>query len=63
MGLLHNLTCRRCVGQAFVRSAVAIPLAAAFSRLARAQQDATAGVAGEPMSARSHLLDTAAGAP
>ena len=62
MGLLHNLTCRRCVGQAFVRSAVAVPLAAAFGRFARAQQNATAGVAGEPMSARSHLLDTAADA-
>ena len=62
MGLLHTLTCRRCVGQAFVRSAVAVPLAAAFSRFARAQPDATAKVPGEPMSARSHLLDTAADA-
>lgn len=62
MGLLHNLTCRRCVGQAFVRTAVAVPLAAAFGRFARAQQNAAGGAAGEPMSARSHLLDTAADA-
>ena len=62
MGLLHNLTCRRCVGQALVRSAVAVPLAAALGRFARAQPNAATGVAGEPMSARSHVLDTAADA-
>ncbi len=61
MSVLHNLTCRRCFGQALARSAVALPLAAAMSRMARAQQPAQSAPQ-SPVSTRSHMLDTAADA-
>lgn len=61
MGLLHNLSCRRCFGQAMVRSAIAVPLVAAFSR-ARAGEKHEAPVPGAPVSAHSQVLDLSADA-
>ncbi len=60
MGLLHDLTCRRCFGRSLVATAVAAPLATLLGRRAVAQDPAP--VPGAPMSARSHVLDTAADA-
>ena len=62
MGLLHDMTCRRCFSRSLLASAVAAPLAAVLGRKAAAGQKAEAPVPGAPMSARSHLLDTAADA-
>lgn len=59
MGLLHSLTCRRCFGRNVLRSAVAVPMAAVASRVARADDKP---VPGTPVSPRSHVLDTAADA-
>ena len=60
MGLLHNLTCRRCVGRALIRSAVSVPLAAAFSKAASAGQKQEAAVPGAPVTAHSRMLDMSA---
>ena len=60
MGLLHDLTCRRCFGQSLVRSAVAVPLVAAFSRVARGGEKPEAPVPGAPVTAHSRMLDLSA---
>ncbi len=62
MGLLHDMTCRRCFSRSLLASAVAAPLAAVLGRKAAAGEKPEAPVPGGPMSARSHLLDTAADA-
>jgi len=62
MGLLHSLTCRRCFSRSLVASAVAAPVAAVLSRKAAAQEKTEVPVPGAPLSARSHVLDTAADA-
>ncbi len=61
MGFLHNVTCRRCFSRTLAASAVAAPVAALLGRKALAE-DRGAKVPGGPMSARSHMLDTAADA-
>ena len=61
MGLLHNLTCRRCFGRSLMASAVAAPVATLLGRRALAQGTADAPP-GHPLSTRSHVLDTAADA-
>ncbi len=61
MGLLHNMTCRRCFSRSLVASAVAAPVAALLGRKALAQK-VEAPVPGGPLSGRSHMLDTAASA-
>ncbi len=60
MSLLHNLSCRRCFGRGLVATAMATPLAALFGRGAGAGDKPEAPVPGAPVSARSHVLDTAA---
>jgi hypothetical protein len=62
MGLLHTVTCRRCFGRSLMASAVAAPIATLLGRKALAAETADAPVPGSPLSARSHLLDTAADA-
>ena len=62
MSLLHTMTCRRCFSGSLAASAVAAPIAALFGRNAWAQQKAETPPPGAPLSARSHLLDTAADA-
>ncbi len=59
MSLLHQLTCRRCFSRSLVATAVAAPIATILGRTALAQQKKEAPVPGAPMSARSHVLDTA----
>ncbi len=61
MGLLHTMTCRRCLGRSLVASAVAAPVAALFGRAAAAEKPEVP-VPGAPLSTRSHVLDTAADA-
>ena len=61
MSLLHNLTCRRCFSRSLVASAIAAPMAAILGRKAFAQKTEDP-VPGAPLSARSHMLDTAADA-
>jgi hypothetical protein len=58
MSLLHRLTCRRCFSRSLLASAVAAPVSALFGRRALAEDR----VPGEPLSARSHVLDTGAAA-
>lgn len=61
MSLLHNLTCRRCFGGVLAAGAVTAPLAALFgSRASRAQ--AQPRPPGDPLSARSRVLDSGADA-
>ena len=62
MSLMHNLHCRRCFGRGLMAAAVAAPVAALFGRGARAGDKREAPVPGAPVSARSHVLDTAADA-
>ena len=62
MGLLHNMTCRRCFSRYLAASAVAAPVATLLGRNAVAQDQANPPVPGSPLSARSHMLDTAADA-
>ena len=62
MGLLHDMTCRRCFGRSLFASAVAAPFATLLGRKAFAEEKTEAPVPGAPVSARSHLLDTAADA-
>jgi len=57
---LHSLTCRRCIGRAAAMVAVSVPIAAVAARLARARD--TTPVPGAPVTAHSHVLDTAADA-
>ncbi len=57
MSLMHDLTCRRCIGR-FLAAAVVAPLAS-IGRSARAQRTEVP-VPGSPVSGRSHLLDSAA---
>ena len=61
MSLMHNLTCRRCFSRNLVATAVAAPLAAIFGKPALAQKKEVP-VPGAPVSAKSHMLDTAADA-
>ena len=62
MGLLHNLTCRRCFSRSLAANAVAAPVTALLGRKALAEDRADTAVPGNPLSARSHVLDTAADA-
>jgi len=63
MSLLHSLTCRRCFTGSLMATGVAAPLAALFgSRAARAQGQQERPVPGDPLSMRSHVLDTGADA-
>lgn len=62
MSLLHQLTCRRCFGRSLVATAVAAPVATLLGRTAFAQAPKDTPVPGAPMSARSHVLATAADA-
>jgi len=62
MGLLHAMTCRRCFSRSLVASAVAAPVTMLLGRRAFAEEKAETPVPGSPMSARSHMLDTAADA-
>jgi len=62
MSILHNLSCRRCFGHALAATAIAAPVAALFGRSAFSQSKQEAAVPGAPVSAKSHVLDTAADA-
>ncbi len=62
MGLLHTMTCRRCFSRSLVASAVAAPVTMLLGRRASAEEKVKIPVPGSPMSARSHMLDTAADA-
>ncbi len=62
MSLLHNLTCRRCLGRSLVALAAAAPMAATFGRSVLAQNKREVPVPGAPVSSRGHVLDTAADA-
>jgi hypothetical protein len=61
---LHRLTCRRCFGRSAASLLMAAPVASLFGRAARAQSPPppAAPTSAEPLSPRSHLLDTAADA-
>ncbi|MFC0410585.1 OBAP family protein [Roseomonas elaeocarpi] len=63
MSLLHSLTCRRCFSGSLMATAVAAPLATLFgTRGAKAQNRPEAPPPGDPLSTRSHVLDTGADA-
>jgi len=63
VGLLHNLTCRRCFSRSLVASAVAAPIATMLgSRVVRAEEKHEVPVPGSPRTAKSTALDTAADA-
>lgn len=60
MSLLHTLTCRRCLGRSALKAAAVVPFAALAARRALASD--TAPVPGAPVTAHSHILDSAADA-
>jgi len=62
MSLLHNITCRRCLSRSLVAGAVVAPIARILGRTASAEEKQETPVPGSPLSARSHMLDTAAAA-
>ncbi len=62
MSLLHTLSCRRCFSRGLAATAVAAPLATLFGRKALAEDKPLTPVPGAPLSAHSHVLDTAADA-
>jgi hypothetical protein len=62
MSLLHDLSCRRCFSGKLLVAAAATPLVAIFGRTAVAAEKRPTSVPGDPLSMRSHALDTAADA-